>query len=138
MEQEEISMKTKRLWLAWLYMFALCAVLGFIPEPYGLIKALLVIAAVCFFIPGVLLLLKGNHKTTKRVMLLSGIALVLSTVLIIFNFASALLPPVWGTVFYILMGILANPILCGQYWILSLFGWACLLAGGMFKQMEKR
>lgn len=131
-------MKTKRLWLTWLYMFALCAVLGFIPEPYGLVKALLVIAAVCFFIPGMLLLLKGDKKTTKRVMLISGLFLVLSMGMIIFNFASALLPPVWGTVSYILMGILANPILCGQYWILSLFGWALLLAGGLFQRMEKR
>lgn len=131
-------MKTKRLWMAWLYLFALCAALGFIPQPYGLMKALLIILAVCFFIPGGLLLMRGDKKTIKRIMLLSGISLVLTMCLIILNFASALMPEIWGTVFYIMLGILSTPILCGQYWILSLFGWACLLAGGMFKLLEKR
>lgn len=131
-------MKTKRLWLAWLYMFTLCAALGFIPEPYGLVKALLVIIAACFFIPGGLLLMKGDRKTIKKIMLLSAVSLVLATGLIILNFASALMPEVWGTVFYILLGIVTTPMLCGQFWILSLFGWACLLAGGMFRLLEKR
>lgn len=131
-------MKTKRLWLAWLYLFALCAALGFIPQPYGLVKALLVIAAVCFFIPGILLVVKGSKKTTKKIMLISGLSLVLTTVLIILNFASALMSELWGNVFYILMGILSTPMLCSQFWVLSLFGWACLLAAGMFKLLEKR
>lgn len=131
-------MKTKRLWLSWLYLFALCAALGFIPEPYGLVKALLVIVAVCFFIPGGLLLAKGDRKTVKKVMLISGLSLVLTMVLIILNFASALMSELWGKILYILMGILTAPMLCGQFWILSLFGWACLLAAGMFKLLEKR
>ena len=131
-------MTPKRLWLTWLYLFALCAALGFIPEPYGLVKAILVIAAVCFFIPGGLLLAKGDRKTTKRIMLISGVSLILTMGLIILNFASALMSPIWGTILYILMGILTAPMLCGQYWILSLFGWACMLAAGMFKLMEKR
>lgn len=131
-------MKTKRLWLAWLYMFALCAALGFIPEPYGLVKALLVIAALGFFVPGGLLLAKGDRKTVKKLILISGLSLVLTMVLIILNFASALMPEVWGTIFYILMGIIATPMLCSQYWVLSLFGWACLLAAAVFKLLEKR
>ena len=126
-------MKTKRLWLRWLYMFILCAALGFVPQPSQfIVKALLVIAAVCFFIPGVLLLSKGHTKTTKQVMAVSAVALVLTTVLVIFNFASVLLPDAWGTAAHIVMGILTTPMLCGQYWILSLFGWAILLSAGMF------
>ena len=131
-------MKPKHLWLAWLYLFVLCAALGFIPEPYGLVKALLVIAAICFFIPGGLLLANGGRKTAKKIMLISGLSLVLTMVLIILNFASALMPEFWGSFFYILMGILTAPMLCGQFWVLSLFGWACLLAAGMFKVLEKR
>ncbi len=131
-------MKTKRLWLAWLYLFALCAALGFIPEPYGLVKALLVLAAVCFFIPGGVLLAKGDRKTVKKVILLSSLSLVLTMVLVILNFASALMPAIWGKVLYILMGIVSAPMLCGQFWVLGLFGWACLLSAGIFRLVEKR
>lgn len=131
-------MKTKHLWLSWLYLSVLCAVLGFFPEPYGLFKALFFLAAIGFFIPPALLLIKGNRKTAKIILLLSALSLVLTTVLIILNFASALMAPIWGTVFYILMGIFTVPMLCSQFWILSLSGWACLLAAGMFKLLDRR
>ena len=132
-------MKTKQLWLKWLYMAVLCAALGFLPETeIVIVKALLMLAAIVFFIPGALLLTKGNRKTVQKVMLLSGLSLALSTGMIIFNFATVLLPEAWGTVSYYMLGILTTPMLCAQKWALSLFGWACLLSGGMFMLPKKR
>ena len=131
-------MKTKRLWLSWLYLYVLCAALGFIPEPYGVVKVLLIMVALSFFIPGGLLLGKGDRRITKKVTLISGLSLVLTMVLIILNFTSVLMSQIWGHIFYILMGIFTAPMLCGQYWLISLFGWACLLAAGGFKLLEKR
>lgn len=125
-------MKTKTLWLVWLYLFLLCCILGFIPQPTGFPKALMILAGVCFFIPGAFLLKRGGRKNICRVRLISISSLVLTTVCIILNFASALMPPVWGSIFYILMGILSTPMLCAQIWVLSLFGWACLLAASIF------
>lgn len=125
-------MKTKTLWLTWLYLFAFCAVMGFIPNPPEYMKALLVVVGICFFIPGALLLKRREPKTVRIVRLLSICSLVLTLITIILNFASALMKPIWGTVFYIIMGILSTPMLCCQFWIIGLFGWSCLLSASLF------
>ena len=124
-------MKMKPTWLMWLYMFILCAVLGFIPGPVGFLKFLLVVIAIGFFVPGFVLLTKADHrddlKTIRTVRNISIVALVLAVVMILLNFASALLSKVWGTVLYYVMVVLASPLVCGQYWVLTLFLWACLM-----------
>lgn len=125
-------MKTKNLWLVWLYLFLFCCIIGFIPNPTGLVKALMILTGIGFFVPGALLLVRKEEKTTRWIRLISILSLVLTTVSIILNFASALMPALWGTVFYILMGILSTPMFCGQIWIISLFGWASLLAASIF------
>lgn len=125
-------MKTKTLWLIWLYLFALSCVLGFIPEPPEFVKALLFLVGVSFFIPGALLLKKGDHKTVVCIRVLSILSLVLTLVALILNFVSTLMDPVWGTVLYILVGILSTPMFCCQIWVVGLFGWACLMAGSLF------
>ena len=130
-------MKTKNLWLVWLYLFGFSCVLGFIPNPDGLVKALLVLLGVGFFLPGALLLKQGSRKTWGWILFISAASLVLTTVSVILNFASALMQPIWGTVLYILMGILSTPMLCSQIWILSLFGWACLLVVSILKLTKK-
>lgn len=124
-------MKTKTLWFTWLYMFILCAVLGFIPQPTGFFKFLFVLIAIGFFAPGFVLLVKADHrdqvKTIRIIRNISIAALVLAMVLIILNFSSALMSEIWGTVFYYMLVVLAAPMVCGQYWALTLFGWACLM-----------
>ena len=130
-------MKTKNLWLVWLYLFGFSCVLGFIPNPDGLVKALLLLLGVGFFVPGALLLKQGSRKTVGWILLISAASLVLTTVSVILNFASALMKPIWGTVLYILMGIVSTPMLCSQIWVISLFGWACLLVVSILKLTKK-
>ena len=125
-------MKTKTLWLIWLYLFAFCCVLGFIPDPPEFVKALLVTVGVCFFIPGALLLKGREGKSIFWVRLISIVSLALTLVSIILNFASVLMEPVWGKILYIIMGILSTPMLCCQVWVIGMFGWACLLAASLF------
>ena len=125
-------MKRKTLWLTWLYLYGLCAVLGFIPNPPNFLKAMLAILGVGFFIPGALLLKTKEPKTVKIIFRLSICSLALTLITIILNFASALMKPVWGTVFYIIMGIVSAPMLCCQLWIISLFGWAMLMSTCIF------
>ena len=124
-------MKMKSIWLSWLYMFILCAVLGFIPTPTGIFKIVFVLIAAGFFLPGFMLLVKADHRgdemTIRIVCNLSIAALVLTVVLILLNFGSALLSPVWGLVFYYMLVIFASPLICGQYWVMTLFFWACLM-----------
>lgn len=125
-------MKTKTLWLIWMYLFGFCCVLGFIPEPPTFVKALLVIAGIAFFIPGALLLRQGDRTCIRRIRLLSIVSLVLTLISIILNFTSVLMKPIWGDVFYIIMGIVSTPMLCCQYWLIGLFGWACLMSASFF------
>ena len=125
-------MKTKNLWLSWLHLFGFCCVLGFIPEPPTFLKVLLIIAGIAFFIPGVLLLRKGDPVNIRRVRLLSILSLVLTLITLILNFTSVMMKPVWGDIFYILMGIVSTPMLCCQYWLIGLFGWAYLMSASFF------
>ena len=124
-------MKMKSVWLIWLYLFILTAVLGFIPEPTGFLYVLLVALAVVFFIPGFVILAKANHrddlKTIRLVRTIAICALALATILIMLNFMSATMSKLWGLVFHGMLVVLAAPMICGQYWVLSLFGWACLM-----------
>lgn len=134
-------MKIKSLWLSWLYMFILCAVLGFIPGPTGFFKVLFVLITIGFFVPGFMLLVKADHrddlKTIRVVRNIAMAELVLAVVLIVLNFLSVLMSPVWGTIFYVMLVILGSPLVCGQYWALTLFGWACLMVYG-FSLVNKR
>ena len=127
-------MKTKTLWLLWLYLFALCAALGFIPAPPEFVKALLALVSIAFFIPGALLLKQGDPKSVRWVRWISILSLALTLVSIILNFVSVMMEPVWGTVFYILMGIISTPMLCSQVWVISLLGWASLLSVSLFRK----
>lgn len=128
-------MKTKFLWLLWLYLFAQCAVLGFVPEPPWYVAIPLALIAVAFYIPGFLLLRAGNRGTAVRIVIISGSSLLLTVVFIILNYASSLISgtdgQLWGQIFYIALGILSSPMFCSQIWVLSLFGWAFLLNMGI-------
>ncbi len=134
-------MKTKSLWLTWLYLFALCAVLGFVPQPTGLVKAILVLLSVGFFVPGFLLLFRAgkeqDKKTLRLIRSIAIVSLVVTMGAIMLNFASALLEKVWGTVFYIILVIVSSPMVCGQYWVIGLFGWACLMVTAITMLQKK-
>lgn len=134
-------MKMKSVWLSWLYLFVLTAVLGFIPAPTGFLKLLLIVLTVVFFVPGFVLLVMADRrdevKTIRLVRNIAIAALVLATVLIMLNFMSATMSKLWGDVFHVMLVVLATPLVCGQYWVLSLFGWACLMIYG-FTLLKQR
>ena len=125
-------LKEKGIWLAiWAGMYLLCAVLGFLPPQEGGNRVLLVILALLFFAPlGWVLWLSlhsGDLQTIKRLLLLSAVSLGSTMVLIVLNFLSVLGPDWLGDFLYFLLIALSAPMLCGQYWVLSLTLWAILL-----------
>ena len=115
----------------WAGMFILCAGLGFIPEPTGFLKFLLVLLSVGFFaVPGWFLNWldkrgKKLHITIVRNLAVASLSLTL--VLILINFVSFMAPEAVGNLLHVLLIIVSAPMVCGQYWVLSLFGWACLM-----------
>ena len=120
-------MNKKNLYYIWAGLFILTALLGFITEPNGLLKALMVMAAVGFFVPPALLLKQGDVQDIKLVRNLSLASLITTTVLLVLNVMSVLAHEAVGTGLYALMVLLSAPMVCSQYWAVSMFLWACLL-----------
>lgn len=124
-------MKDKQLYFIWGGMYVLCAGLGFIPEPAGLVKALLVLAAMGFFVPAGMLLYRGasagDQKTLKLFRNLSLLWLGITLVLLVANLLSALGPQWLGNVLHALLVIVSSPMVCSQHWAAVLFLWACVL-----------
>ena len=124
-------MKNKHLYGIWGCLFIICALLGFIPEPTGIVKVLLILSAAAFFVPGWLLYYraaKGNDIPTLQCLLgLSLTSLCATLIFLVLNFLSAGNPNISGDFLYALLIIFSSPMVCAQYWIASLFLWACLL-----------
>ncbi len=120
-------MNKKNLYYIWAGLFILTALLGFITEPNGLLKALMVMSAVGFFVPPALLLKQGDVQDIKLVRNLSLASLITTTVLLVLNVMSVLAHEAVGTGLYALLVLLSAPMVCSQYWAVSMFLWACLL-----------
>lgn len=124
-------MKQSFLYALWGALFILCAGLGFVPSPGSALRILMTLLSVAFFIPGVLLLKQaqrsGNPAAAIVVRNLSMASLVLSALLIVANFLSALAGAWLGSFLHILLVIVSSPMVCSGFWALSLFLWACLM-----------
>lgn len=135
-------MKTKHWYILWGCLYILCAFLGFIPDAAGFGKFLLILAAAAFFVPG-WVLLYFTHKTgemthARNVRTLSLISLGLTLLLLILNFASGHASVAAGSMLYTLLVLFSAPMYCSQYWIASLFLWACLLMTSLSLLLKAR
>lgn len=131
-------MKEKILYALWGAMYILCVGLGRIQEPAGFGKALLVCTAVLFFLPGAILLYDGiragNRKAALRIRIIAAASLGLTVAALAANILSAGASEAVGSTLYEVLDLVSAPMLCGQYWLLSLFLWACLLTGSFTKK----
>ena len=124
-------MSKKTLYYIWGGLYILCGLLGFIPQPEGIVKALMVLSSLVFFVPGGVLLYishrEGDLRTAAIVRNLSLISLGVTLFLLVLNFLSGRASAAMGDFLYGLLVMLASPMVCCQYWFVSLFLWACLL-----------
>ncbi len=124
-------MSKKTLYFIWGGLFIFCGLLGFIPQPEGIVKALMVLSSLVFFVPGGILLYLGkqeeDHQTIGIVRNLSIISLAVTLLLLVLNFLSGKASDAMGDFLYGLLVMLSSPMVCSQYWFLPLFLWACLL-----------
>ena len=134
-------MKNKSLLAIWGIFYIICAGLGFIPEPEGAVRIFLTAISVLFFVPPAILLFdafsSGDKKTIRLIRLLSALSLALTLVLLTANFLAALGASWLGTLLHILLVIGTAPMLCSNYWVLSLFLWAVLLVASCQKRKEQ-
>lgn len=126
---------TIALFCAWGALYLLNVGLGFLTGAAGLVKAALIVLALLSFVPGVMLLLRGNRKITLTVRWISIAVLGLTTVLLVaFFLCAAFAPAPVVNVIFSLLALVSAPMLSGQYWILGLFLWACLLSATFLKK----
>lgn len=120
-------MNRKKLFAVWGGMFILCAGLGFIPEPEGVLGNVVTIVSLLFFVPPVLLLRSGDGDTVKLVRNLSALSLGLTLLTLILNFLLAFRAEWLGNVMHFILVVISTPMIATGSWVLSLFLWACLL-----------
>lgn len=124
-------MKNTVLCTIWAGLFVLCAVLGLIPAPTGLLQVLMTCLSVLFFLPPCLLLVQafrtGDRKTIALLRKLSLLSLGLTLLLLLVNILAVLGSEGLGTVLYYILALVSVPMVCSGHYVLSLFLWACLL-----------
>ena len=118
------------LYTIWGVLYILTAGLGFIPESDGFLAGLLILIALAFFVPGFMLLYRGEKKTVR---ILSLISLGATVLCLLLNVWSVGMTRDMGEFLYILLGLVSVPMFCGRIWLIGLFGWSCLLMGSLMK-----
>ena len=135
-----MTMKTKAriLYAAWLCLYILCVGLGTVENIAGIGKVFFVLTALIFFVPGALLLALGKAEKSKKTVLHVRLIAICSLVLTVAAFCGNVLAvrasSEVGAVMHDILNIVSAPMFCSQYWILSLFGWACLLSASFAKK----
>lgn len=134
-------MKEKILYAVWGCFYILCVGLGFIHQPEGLGKALLVLTSLLFFVPGVLLLHDGITTQDRgrlfRLRLVCITSLTLTFAALIASFFTVRAGAAVGSLVHEILALVSAPMLCSQYWALSLFLWACLLMASILFRPKK-
>ena len=124
-------MKSQFLYALWGALFLLCAGLGFIPEPAGVLRVLLTGLSILFFLPPALLVWKGRREKDRMALSLvrnlSIASLSLSVLLIIANFLTVFRSELLGDILHGVLVVVSSPMICSGHWAMSLFFWACLL-----------
>ena len=123
--------KIKKLWIFWGIAYLICTICAFIPVASGLLTALFVMLSVGFFVPPAMLLYeavqRGEKKLLRIIRTLSILSLSLTLVAILLNFFAIEATHAWGLALYWILILVSTPMICSQFWVLGMFGWACLL-----------
>ena len=124
-------MKKSTLLLIWGILYIICAGLGFIPEPQGMVRAVLFLVSLLFFLPLAVLLYRGktqgDRDAVRLVLWLSAASLGLTLIGLCGNILAALGGDALGNIMHILLGLVSAPMFYSNFWVLPLFLWAVLL-----------
>ena len=125
------------LYAAWLCLYILCVGLGAVEEVEGAGKVFFVLTSLIFFLPGVALLILGRKEKNKKMILRVRIAAICSLALTVIVFCANVIAvgasSQVGSFLNDLLNLVSAPMFSSQYWVLSLFCWACLLSASFTK-----
>ena len=137
-------MNRKILFPIWGVLFVLCAALGFIPEPAGLVRFALTVLSLIFFLPPAVMLYHANRNGDRQTVILlrnlSAIWLAVTTVTLVCNVLSLLFGQFVGYFLNALLILVSAPMICSGSWALTIFCWACLMFSAIqcLKNMKTR
>ncbi len=130
-------MKKSTLFLIWGFLYIICAMVGFIPEPDGAVKFLLNVLSVLFFVPPALLLRQARQKKDnplrKTILSVSIASLVLTVAAFIGCIRTAMASETVGNLMHGVLNMVSVPMLISPWWALSLFLWSCLMIASLAK-----
>ena len=125
------------LYAAWLCLYILCVGLGTVEAVEGAGKVFFVLTSLIFFLPGVALLILGRKEKNKKMILRVRIAAICSLALPVIVFCANVIAvgasSQVGSFLNDLLNLVSAPMFSSQYWVLSLFCWACLLSASFTK-----
>lgn len=135
------KLKELVLYAVWFCLYILCVGLGTVETVEGIGKVLFLLTSLIFFLPGVLLLVlakqENNRKIAQRVRIVSICSLALTVIVFCANVIAVAASSQMGSFLNDLLNLVSAPMFCSQYWILSLFCWACLLWTSFLKFNKK-
>ncbi len=124
-------MKKRILYIAWLFLYLLCAALGHSVNPTAVRQTVMTCLSVIFFVPGFWLLidswLRRDKKGIRRLIFICLTSLSVTLVMLLANLLSVTGSETLGNVLFVMLIWLSSPMVCSGYWFLSLFLWAILL-----------
>ena len=143
-ESWKMNSKVKEwiLYGIWVCLYILCVGLGTVEHVEGFGKVLFFLTGLIFFLPGICLLIMGfrekRKNTVLRVRIISVCSLALTVVLFCANVMAVSAGSSAGAVLNDLLNVVSAPMFCMQYWIISIFCWACLLSASLMKFQNKK
>lgn len=130
-------MKNKILYCLWAAWYILCVGLGSFDEPEGILKIAMLVIALCFFVPGGLLLWdakkRGNRRGVLAIRWISAASLLLTLIFLPAFLIAGTNGRDTANLLYEVLILVSSPMICSQYWFLSMFLWACLLSASFMK-----
>ena len=137
-------MKNEEYLKIWAVLYILCGLLGFIPDPGSWMKAISVLLAAAFFVPGGVLLYRAckekNKKQLRFLRNLSVASLGATFAALLLNFLSVMFPELIGDFLYGVLVLVSVPMVCSRYWAVSMFCWALIMciSGTWLKQAKSK
>lgn len=129
------------LYALWGGLYALCAGLGFVAAPAAGLELLMRLLAIGLFVPPLALNYRaakaGDRRTLLLVRNLSGLWLILTSLLLIGNFLSVLSSETVGNILHCLLVIVGSPLVAGRSWAMIIFLWAYVLFDSLAKLKKK-
>ena len=134
-------MKKRVLYISWLCMAILCIGLGTLQTQELMLQIPLAAIGLVFFVPPAILIYDAlESRDRKEILRLRWIS-ILSLALTVSNLIAFLLTAATGAeiadFLYDLLIVLSCPMICCQYWFISLFLWGCLLSATFLKTNQK-